>query len=321
MRTAELSTAVPPPAHDAYDRKIERLVALSADGYDAFADIDWEQDLDPEDPRLKLFSFDPLARTAWYQRLPEARRAEVGLLRMATSLRIGWEFENLLQQGLLSRAFGMRNTNASFRYLHTEVMEESQHTLMMFEFVRRHAPHARGMAGILRTVVDPAVYTIARKLPALFYFLVLGGEVPIDHIQRRIIKEEAVHPLVKRIMEIHVEEEARHVAFANEEIRRMVPELGRAQKRALAVAIPVVLSVMAPLMVHPSPWLVHYYDVPRTDLSRALAHPESRSLLADSVARIRTVCTQQGLLTREAVVLWKRFNLWEDGRTSRSAQQ
>lgn len=307
MSTAELS-----PVDDAYDRKIARLVELSADGYDAFADIDWTQDLDPEDPRLALFSFDPLARTDWYQRLPAVRRAEVGLLRTATSLRIGWEFENLLQQGLLARAFGMRNTNASFRYLHTEVMEESQHTLMMFEFVRRHAPHARGMAGTLQTLADPAVYGIARKLPALFYFLVLGGEVPIDHIQRRIIKEEAVHPLVKRIMEIHVEEEARHVAFAGGEIRRMVPELNLPARRALALAIPVVLSTMVPLMVHPSPWLVHHYEVPRKDLACAAAHPESRQLLVDSVARIRTVCKQQGLLTREAAVLWRRAGLLAD---------
>ena len=63
---------------------------------------------------------------------------------MAANLRIGWEFENLLQQGLLNHAWRMRNTNASFRYLHTEV-EESQHTLMFYEFVRRHAPHVLGM--------------------------------------------------------------------------------------------------------------------------------------------------------------------------------
>ncbi|CAN5280596.1 hypothetical protein BH23ACT9_BH23ACT9_03220 [soil metagenome] len=305
MSTTELTES-------AYDRKIHRLVELSADGYDAYDDIDWDTDLDPEDPRLRAFSFDPLVRTRWYQALPQARQSEVGLLRVATSLRIGWEFENLLQQGLLSRAFGMRNTNASFRYLHTEVMEESQHTLMMYEFVRRHAPHARGMAGMLRTIADPAVYAIVRKMPTLFYFLVLGGEVPIDYIQRRVIKEEHVHPLVKRIMEIHVEEEARHVAFAGGEIRRRAPELGRLERRALALAVPAVLGLMAPLMVNPSPWLVHHYDIPRKDLAQALAHPDSRAVLAQSVARIRTVCKQQGLLTREAVVVWKRVGLWAD---------
>ena len=310
MSTTGISATAAPAGQDAaYVRRIDRLIARSADGHDAYDDIDWDQVVDPEDPRLRLFSFDPLARTDWYQRLPAPRQSEVGLLRVATSLRIGWEFENLLQQGLLSRAFGMRNTDASFRYLHHEVMEESQHTLMMYEFVRRHAPHARGMAGSLRTLADPAVYGIARRLPALFYFMVLGGEVPIDHIQRLVIRQEDVHPLVQRIMEIHVEEEARHVAFAGAEIRRMVPELNVVERRALAVAIPGVLGLMAPLMVHPSPWLVHHMAVPQKDLARACAHPESRQLLVDSVARIRKICEQQGLLTWEARVLWRRFGL------------
>lgn len=309
MTTAELPTTAPDD-RTPYERKIDRLVALSAHGHDAFADIDWDQPLDPEDPRLALFSFDPLARTDWYQRLSAPRRSEVGLLRVASNLRIGWEFENLLQQGLLARAFGMHNTNASFRYVHTEVMEESQHTLMMFEFVRRHAPHAGGFDGLLGRIADPGVYVIARGLPALFYFMVLGGEVPIDHIQRKVIREEDPHPLIGRIMEIHVEEEARHVAFANEEIRRMVPELSRLERRALALAVPAILRVMAPLMVFPSPWFVRHVDVPRKDLGRALRHPESRRLLHDSVARIRTVCKQQGLLTPEAVLAWRRAGLW-----------
>lgn len=311
MSTAAATPAAQAPTaeEEARTRRIDRLIERSADGHDAYADVDWDQVVDPEDPRLRLFSFDPLARTDWYRQLPGPRQSEVGLLRIATSLRIGWEFENLLQQGLLNHAWRMRNTNASFRYLHTEVMEESQHTLMFYEFVRRHAPHVLGMSGFHRTIADPAVFIAARRLPALFYFMVLGGEIPVDHLQRRAIAEEQLHPLLNQIMAIHVEEEARHVAFANTEIRRLVPQMSETSRQALALAIPAVLTDMARLMVYPSRWLVRYYEVPRRDLRRALKHPESRQLLVDSVARIRKVCDSLDLVTRPSHRLWEAAGL------------
>lgn len=292
-----------------YADTIDRLVDLSANGHDAYDDVDWELPLDPEDPRLRLPDFDPLARTLWYQQLPPPRQSEVGLVRAATQLRVGWEFENLLQQGLLARAYRMRNANASFRYLHTEVMEESQHTLMFFEFVRRHASHARGMPQQLRILGDVVVHVAARRLPALFYFMVLGGEIPIDHVQRLALKTHDPHPLLHRIIEIHVEEEARHVSFANTELRRIVPRLGRADREALAVAVPGVLRVMAPLMVQPTPWLVRHYNIPRRDLRQALEHPESQQLVRDSVARIRKTCEHLDLLTPAGEKVWAAVGL------------
>lgn len=296
------------PETDARTRKIERLVEMSADHHDAYGDVDWSTQVDPEDPRLQLFSFDPLAQTDWYQRLPEPRKAEVGLARTAANLRTGWEFECLLQQGLLRHAYEMDNTNASFRYLHTEIMEESQHTLMFHEFIRRHAPHARGITGWERVLADPLVYVVARTTPALFYFMVLGGELPIDHVQRQALKED-IHPLLARLMEIHVEEEARHVAFANEEVRRLVPAMARPQREVLAIAVATVMAIMVPMMVLPSPWLVDFYDVPRRDLRRAYRTPETKQLLRESAHRLQRLADSVGLMTPAARLVWKRNGL------------
>ncbi len=295
-----------------YTKRVERLIELSVDGHDAYADVGWDIPVDLEDPRLELFAFDPLAQTDWYQRLSQPRRAEVGLTRTGVTLRIGWEFENLLQQGLLARAYRMSNTDASFRYVHTEVMEESQHSLMFHEFVRRHAPHVLGMTGWVHALADPATQIVARKRPTLFFFMVLGGEVPVDVMQRLAIRSGTCHPLVKEIMEIHVEEEARHVSFANEEIRRTVPALSRRERQALALAIPPLLGVMSRLMVYPAPWLLDHYDVPRDDVRRVLRRPQTHRLLQDSVARIRRLCAELDLLTPAAIALWKRAGIWTE---------
>ncbi len=315
-----MSAATSPETKDRevspFDRKVERLTAISEDNFaDAYDDVPWDEpgfELDPTDPRLELFSFDPLRRTDWYQQLEPTERARVGLRRVAGNLRVGWEFENLLQQGLLVRAFRMGNSEAEFRYVHQEVAEESQHSMMFYEFVRRYAPEVSGMPRVLKSTANPPVQIACRRYPALFFFMVLGGEIPVDHIQRQVLKQENVHPLVHRIMAIHVEEEARHVGYANLELRRRVPQMTPRGRRGLARVLPEVMGLMARLMVYPTPWQVSYEDVPRDDLKAAYRSPETGQLLADSVARIRNLCVELDLLTPASVQAWKRNRIWDE---------
>lgn len=300
----------------AYERRVERLSALSEGGpYDAFEDVPWDRpgyELDPTDPRLQLFSFDPLRRTRWYAQLDDVAKARVGLRRVAANLRVGWEFENFLQQGLLVRTLRMGNDDVAFRYSHHEIAEESHHSMMFHEFVRRYAPEVGGMPAPLKALTTPTVQVAARRYPALFFFLVLSGEVPIDHLQRRVLREEQVHPLVHRIMEIHVEEEARHVGFAQLELRRIVPRMSPTGRRALARMVPETLAVAARLMVYPSAWQVRHDGIPIDELRAAVRHPDSRQLLVDATARIRRLCHELDLMTPAAVAAWKRGSMWAE---------
>lgn len=299
----------------AFDRKVDRLSDLSeAHPHDAYDDVPWDEEgfaLDPTDPRLALFSFDPLARTRWYQQLEPIERARVGLRRQAVNLRIGWEFENYLQQGLLVRALRMDNEDAAFRYSQYEIAEESHHSMMFYEFVRRYAPEVRGMPGPLKALTNPTVQVAARRYPALFFFLVLGGEIPIDHIQRLVLRQEQVHPLLERIMRIHVEEEARHVGYAQLELRRTVPRMSPAGRRRLGRILPEVLAVETRLMVFPSVWQARHDGVPRDDLRAAFRHPDTRQLLADSIARVRALAVELDLVHPEARARWEAVGLWD----------
>lgn len=311
------------PEQAAYERKVERLSELSEGGpYDAYEDVPWDQpgyQLDAADPRLQLFSFDPLARTAWYQELEDIEKSRVGLRRIGANLRVGWEFENFLQQGLLLQTLGMGNDDVAFRYSHHEIAEESHHSMMFYEFVRRYAPEVRGMPSPLKAVTTPITRASARRFPELFFFLVLSGEVPIDHVQRRVVKDEDAHPLVTAIMRIHVEEEARHVGFAQVELRRRVPRLSAARHRALARLVPETLAVAARLMIYPTPWQVRYDRVPVDQLREAFRHPETRQLLKDATSRIRRLCHELDLMTPGAVEAWKRGGMWEEPRSGSRA--
>src|SRR5207249_2089311 len=102
--------------------------------FDAYADIDWDADeyrIDPEDPRWELGSDDVLGATAWYRAQPQAARACLGLHLVATKMKIGTQFENVLQRGLREFAWTLPNGAPEFRYSYHEVIEEGQRSLSL----------------------------------------------------------------------------------------------------------------------------------------------------------------------------------------------
>src|SRR5439155_21822346 len=131
-----------------------------------------------------------------------------------------------------------------YRYAYHEVIEEAQHSLMFQEFVNRSRAGVRGMPRPIRWL-SRTVLQFARFFPALFFVFVLGGEDPIDHVQRRALREGHNHPLVERIMRIHTTEEARHLSFARAYLRRRVPSMNVLARAVLALAAPVILGIMA----------------------------------------------------------------------------
>jgi hypothetical protein len=297
---------------------VGRLNKLSVERhFDAYADIDWDAPefaLDRADPRFELPTIDPLRHTDWYASLPPAERAEVGCYRWAACMKTGWHFENLLQRGLLRHAFELPNGVPEFRYLHHEIIEESQHTLMFQEFVNRSGLPVRGMPWGLRKLAEWFVVPLARIFPTLFFLFVLGGEDPVDHLQRKVLSngDDRRHPLVEGIMRIHTTEEARHLSFARHSMHRTVPELGRFRRLHLALISPVVLGIMARLMVRPTGDLIRHYRLPRQVVRAANGSLQGRQLLKDSVARTRKLFVELGLVTPLSKTLWKAVGLWDE---------
>ncbi|HVW32321.1 MAG TPA: diiron oxygenase [Acidimicrobiia bacterium] len=305
-----------------FEVMVGRLSRLSVERhFDAYADIAWDDPalaVDPADPRLELPDVDPLRHTGWYAAQPAERRAAIGCYRWAACMKTGWHFENLLQRGLLRHAFELRNGAPEFRYLHHEIIEESQHTLMFQEFVNRSGLPVRGMPWGLRKLAEWFVIPLARLFPTLFFLFVLGGEDPVDHLQRRVLADpdRAPHPLVERIMRIHTTEEARHLSFARKYLQRRVPDLSRWRRLHLALHAPIVLGVMARLMLWPSGDLVRHFGVPGDVVRAANRSPQGRQLLKDSVAKTRRLFIELGLVTPAAKLAWRAAGLW-DSRDAR----
>ena len=281
--------------------------------FDAYADIDWdgpELALDPEDPRWELPADDPLGGTAWYRGLPAATRARLGCELVASKMKIGLVFESVLKRGLLEFVSALPNGAPEFRYAYHEIIEEAQHSLMFQEFVNRSGFDAAGLPGAYR-FGSRRIVRLGRRFPQLFFLFVLGGEDPIDYVQRRELRSDRdLHPLLARIMRIHVTEEARHLSFARHYLKRTVPGLTRRRRVRLAVAAPVILGTMAQMMLKPSRQLVARYSIPRAVVAGAYTrNPRHRADTVASLAKVRKLCDDVGLTGTPYAVLWRLLGL------------
>ncbi|HXW35151.1 MAG TPA: diiron oxygenase [Acidimicrobiales bacterium] len=293
---------------------VERLNRLSVTKhFEAYSDVAWDDEemrLDPEDERWELPLTDSLGATEWYRGLPQAERAQIGCELVASKMKIGLIFESVLKRGLLEFASTLPNGAPEFRYSYHEVIEEAQHSLMFQEFVNRSGFDAAGLRAIDEWA-SRRIVLLGRRFPQLFFLFVLGGEDPIDYVQRRELRGGGkVHPLLERIMRIHVTEEARHLSFARHYLLRTVPKLGFIRRVRLAIGAPIILGVMAQMMLKPSPQIVSKHQIPPSIIREAFTRsPQHRAETIASLAKVRKLCDELGLVRRPYDLLWKALKI------------
>jgi hypothetical protein len=308
------------PRKEGYEALLGRLSHQSVvKHYDAYADIAWDSSdfaIDPEDPRWELPEDDTLSVTAWYRSQPEPVRARIGLHATACKMRVGVEFENVLKRGLLEFAATLPSDAPELRYAYHEVIEEAQHSLMFSEFVRRTGLQVPGLSARMQWYARRVV-SFGRRFPELFFVFVLGGEEPIDHAQRRALASSRnIHPVLRRIVQIHVTEEARHLCFAHEYLRRAVPALKPTRKLALQMRAPFILGMMTPMMMQAPEFLIRTYGIPDEAVRDAYTdNAIHRCRVHESLESVRQLCIELGIVgngwTR---LLWRHLGLWPDAQ-------
>jgi hypothetical protein len=228
-------------------------------------------------------------------------------------MKTGLQFESILKRGLLEFAATLPNGAPEFRYAYHEVIEEAQHSLMFQEFVNRSGVDVRGMPRLVQFGARRVV-RLGRNFPELFFLFVLGGEDPIDYVQRDALRSgQEIHPLLERIMRIHVTEEARHLSFARHYLKRHVPELGWAKRQALAIQAPLILGNMAGLMLRPSRDMVRTYGIPRAANRQAYRDdPRAPQFVRDSLRKVRNLAVDLGLVNPVSRLIWKAYGIWDE---------
>ncbi|MCC6338590.1 MAG: diiron oxygenase [Acidimicrobiia bacterium] len=322
--SALLETDFVPPDEDSleggtdreadYQKLLARLCAAAVvRRYEAYRDIAWddpEMRVDPDDPRWQLPDDHPLGATDWYRAQTPEKRSRIGLNMVAGFCYTGRIFEGVLSRGLLRFAATQPHNSLEYRFAYHEVIEEAHHSLMFQEFVNR--------AGLPVPVVDADFIQATERVaeygttfPELLFIYALGGEDPIDYVQREGYRKRSDrHPLIQRISQIHIVEEARHVAFARAYLRVNVPRLSEARRTEMSLVVPGILGVLSSLMMQPPQHIIDAYGIPPDVIDEAFTNnPAHRDLVVASLSKVRALCEELGLMDAEATRLWEEAGL------------
>ncbi|GAB22945.1 hypothetical protein GOPIP_032_00490 [Gordonia polyisoprenivorans NBRC 16320 = JCM 10675] len=315
------------PEHDKsdadnnYNQVLEDLSAASVHrNFDPYLDIDWdapEMAVVPDDPRWILsYDVDPIGRHPWYQALPQDKQIAIGMWRQANVAKVGLQFESILIRGLMQYSFALDNGDKRFRYTTHESKEECNHTLMFQELVNRIGMDVPGAKTFYRRVsmFVPLVSTI---FPTVFFFGVLGGEEPIDHLQKDFLRTtDSLHPAMAAVMQLHVAEEARHISFAHHHLRETVPKKNRFQRFVLSLALPIAMRLLLGAIMVPPRSFRREFDVPDAVMREIFwRSPESKRVRRNVFGDVRMLGEQCGLMNPASRTLWRALGI--SGRSSR----
>lgn len=285
----------------ATDPVAERLLRSSArQSYDPEVDIDWEASLEADKwgmppERLSLYG------TPLWQRLSQEQRLTYSVHETASVASVGLWFELLLMQMMARDLYDDDPTGPHMHYALTEVADECRHSLMFGKAIARMGVPAYGPQRAIHRMGRLFNHTVRG---ASAYASILVAEETLDTWQRELLKDDRVQPLVRMVSRIHVLEEARHMTFAREEVRRQVASLKPWQLRVQQTLTAQTSFMVARALVNPEVYRSVGID-PREGRRAALANPHYRATMQWMGEKPLAFLREQGLLPKSQERIWR----------------
>src|SRR6201997_1353824 len=219
-----MTTAVKPggPSREEFsDRLLKGSVKKS---YEPVVDIDWDAPLDPEKfylpPRLVS-----LYGTPMWDEMTREQQIDLSRQELVNTLSAGIWFENMLNQSLLRTILHEDPTSSSTHYKLTELGDETRHMVMFGKAIERIGAKPIRPRRLHRMVINALPLAFQQGL--VLWVAALIGEEIFDSLQRQMMDDPELQPIIQRLMRIHVTEEARHIQFARDGLRKRTPQMRR----------------------------------------------------------------------------------------------
>ncbi|MEA5365122.1 diiron oxygenase [Amycolatopsis sp., V23-08] len=292
---------------EAQDRDVTaaRLLKSSAkNSYDPYVDIDWAAPLAEGKAYMPLERLSLYGTDLWAKLTPE-QRIELSKHEMASIMSVGLWFEIVLMQLLARYVFDLDARTEHAQYAMTEIGDETRHSVMFARTAERLGVPRYGVPKLVHRAAK--IFGATASGPSMFAS-VLVAEETTDRLQRSMMDDDGIQPLIRSVNRIHVVEEARHVRFAKEEVLRETPKLSKAalqrhRTRTALVAFGVIDSMVDPRI---------YRSVgiaPREGRAAALANPhfhETRRWMAEKIVPF---LREAGLIGGRSEGIWRRAHL------------
>src|ERR1700758_3722753 len=222
-----VSRAAAPTREEFSERLLKGSVRKS---YEPVVDIDWDAPLDPDKFYLppKVVS---LYGTPIWDAMSRAQQIELSRQEFVNTLSAGIWFENMLNQSLLRDIMHKDPTAKATHYALTELGDETRHMVMFGKAIERVGARPVTPRRYQRMVIN--MLPLAFRGSFLWVAALIGEEI-FDALQRQMMDDPELQPMVQRLMRIHVAEEARHIQFARDGVRRRASERPRINRLLVA---------------------------------------------------------------------------------------
>ncbi|KNB50397.1 AurF N-oxygenase family protein [Streptomyces caatingaensis] len=282
-----------------------RLLESSArHSFDPDTELDW--DAPPEEGKWywppELVS---LYGTPLWRRMPEEQRLDLARHEAASLASLGIWFEIILMQLLVRHIYDKPVTSAHVRYALTEIADECRHSKMFARMIQHGGaptyPVPRlhhNLARILKTV---------STTPGSFACTLLGEEI-LDYMQRLTFPDERVQTLVRGVTRIHVVEEARHVRYAREELRRQMRSCPRWEAELTRLSCGEAARVFSVAFINPQVYTNVGLDR-REAMAQVKASGHRRDVMQAGAKRLTDFLDEIGVLRGVGRKLWRSSGL------------
>ncbi|RFU82937.1 diiron oxygenase [Streptomyces triticagri] len=283
----------------------ERLLEASArHSFDPDRELDWDAPAEPGKwfwPPELVSLYD----TPMWHRMPEDQRHELARHEAASLASLGIWFEIILMQLLVRHIYDKSVTSSHVRYALTEIADECRHSMMFARMIKK--------AGAPPYHVTRVHHNLARVLktvsttPGSFACTLLGEEI-LDWMQRLTFPDERVQPLVRGVTRIHVVEEARHVRYAREELRRQMVTAPRWERELTRISSGEAARVFSLAFVNPEVYSNVGLDR-RAAVAQVRASAHRREVMQTGARRLTDFLDDVGLLRGVGRRLWRSSGL------------
>src|ERR1700743_1250123 len=222
-----MTTAVRPggPSREEFS---ERLLKGSVKkSYEPIVDIDWDAPLEPDKfylpPRLVSLYGTPL-----WDGMTREQQIELSRQELVNTLSAGIWFENMLNQSLLRTILHEDPTSRSTHYKLTELGDETRHMVMFGKAIERMGAKPVQPRRLHRMVIN--ALPLAFQQGSMLWVAALIGEEIFDSLQRQMMDDPELEAMIRRLMRIHVTEEARHIQFARDGARKRAPQMRQPER-------------------------------------------------------------------------------------------
>ncbi|MEU5262707.1 diiron oxygenase [Amycolatopsis sp. NPDC021455] len=282
-----------------------RLLKSSAkNSYDPYVDVDWDAPLAEDKAYMPLERVSLYGTDLWAKLTPE-QRIELSKHEIASIMSVGLWFEIILMHLLARYVFDLDARTEHAQYALTEIGDETRHSVMFARTAERLGVPRYGVPKVVHRAAK--VFGATATGPSMFA-AVLVAEETTDRLQRSMMDDEGIQPLIRSVNRIHVVEEARHVRFAKEEVLRETPKLSKASLRRHRLRTALVAYGVVDSMVDPRIYRSVGID-PHEGRAAALANPHFHRTRRWMAEKIVPFLREAGLIGGRSEGVWRRAHL------------